>query len=61
MAEISKPLDQERLLLTLEQLQITLDQLHIKLEQIVQINLVRYSFLEERIKKLESWQSDRTS
>ncbi|MEH1786352.1 MAG: hypothetical protein V7L23_12395 [Nostoc sp.] len=53
MAEVTKPLDQERLLLTLEQLQITLDELHIKVEQIIQINLVQYSLLEERIKKLE--------
>ncbi|MEH1829540.1 MAG: hypothetical protein V7L22_30090 [Nostoc sp.] len=64
MIQSTKPLDQERLLLTLEQLQITLEQLHIKMEQIIQINLVRYSLLEERIKKLEYWQSelsDRTS
>ncbi|MEH2113536.1 hypothetical protein [Nostoc sp.] len=53
MSEITKPLDQERLLLTLEQLQITLDELHIKVEQVIQVNLVRHSLLEERIKKLE--------
>ena len=64
MAEISKPLDQERLLLTLEQLQLTLDELHIKVEQIIQINLVRYGLLEDRVKELERQQvelSSRTS
>ncbi|MEH1790332.1 MAG: hypothetical protein V7L23_33405 [Nostoc sp.] len=53
MTEITKPLDQERLLLTLEQLQQTLEQLHIKMEEMIQINLIRYSLLEERIKRLE--------
>ncbi|MEH1818705.1 MAG: hypothetical protein V7L31_06330 [Nostoc sp.] len=64
MAEITKPLDQERLLLTLEQLQITLEQLHVKIEEIIQINFVRYGLLENRVKELEQHQaqlSDRAS
>ncbi|MBN3957512.1 hypothetical protein [Nostoc sp. NMS8] len=61
MTEINKPLDQERLLLTLEQLQITLEQLQIKMEQIIQINLIRYDLLEKRVKELERLQTESSS
>jgi hypothetical protein len=45
MTKISE-LDQERLLLILEQL-------HVNMNEIIQINLIRYALLEERIKRLE--------
>jgi hypothetical protein len=49
-----EPLDQEKLLLIL-------NEVHVKMDEIIQINLIKYALLEERVKRLEQSQlGDRT-
>jgi hypothetical protein len=49
----SEPLDQERLLLILNEVQT-------KMNEIIQINLIKYALLEERVKRLEQSECDRS-
>jgi hypothetical protein len=51
MSDIGEPLDQEKLLLMQ-------DQQHVKMDEIIQVNLIKYGLMEERLNQLEQFQRE---